>query len=174
MDVFPSGAHRERLQNARQAPYSYGMLARKRAPWSGEALALGIAAGLGMLPACGAPVGSEPAGSEPEEAVPAVIRTVPSDGDVDVDAELEALSVTFSESMEPEGWSWVTEAGRSAPSVTGIPFYVDELTNVLPVRLQAHTSYVVWVNSPHDTGLRKFTSEDGVSVPAYRIRFRTR
>ena len=121
------------------------------------------------MPGCGAAEEAEPTEDGPE-----VIRTVPSDGQVDVDAELGALSVTFSESMEPEGWSWVTEAGRSAPSVTGIPFYVDELTNVLPVRLQAHTSYVIWVNSPHDAELRKFTSEDGISVPAYRIRFRTR
>ena len=122
-----------------------------------------------MAAACGAP---EDAAST--ESAPAVIRTVPGDGEVDVDAELDALSVTFSQSMEPAGWSWVTEAGRSAPSVTGFPFYVDELTNVLPVRLQAHTSYVIWVNSPHDAELRKFASEDGVAAPAYRIRFRTR
>ena len=166
--MFPSDARREVLQNARQGPYSYGMVPAKRSSFSCP-LGIGIAASLCMAAGCGAPEDAEPS-----QAAPAVIRTVPGDGDVDVDAELGALSVTFSESMEPEGWSWVTEAGRSAPSVTGIPFYVDELTNVLPVRLQAHTSYVIWVNSPHDAELRKFASEDGVSAPAYRIRFQTR
>jgi hypothetical protein len=121
------------------------------------------------MPGCGTAEEAEATEDGPE-----VIRTVPSDGEVDVAAELGALSVTFSESMERAGWSWVTEAGRSAPSVTGIPFYVDELTNVLPVRLQPHTSYVIWVNSPDDAELRKFANEDGISAPAYRIRFRTR
>jgi Bacterial Ig-like domain len=127
-------------------------------------------AGLGaVLCACGAAVGPQP-----EAPGPTVVSTVPSDGDGDVDAELGALSVTFSEAMAPEGWSWVTEAGRSAPEVTGFAFYVDELTNVLPVQLAPHTSYAIWVNSPDHAELRKFANPDGVSAEAYRIEFSTR
>jgi hypothetical protein len=121
------------------------------------------------LASCGAP-----AEAQPELVGPTVIDTVPSDGEVGVDTEIGALRVTFSETMEPAGWSWVTEAGRSAPVVTGLPVFVDERTNVMPVRLTPHTSYVVWVNSPDDAKLRKFANPDGIPAPAYRIRFTTR
>jgi hypothetical protein len=107
------------------------------------------------------------------EEGPSVVSTVPSDGEVDVDHELGALSVTFSESMG-DGWSWVTEAGRSAPEVKGFAFYVDEVTNVLPVHLAPHTSYAIWVNSPDHADLRKFANAQGVSARAYRIQFETR
>jgi len=104
---------------------------------------------------------------------PSVVSTVPSDGEVDVDSELGSLSVTFSESMG-DGWSWVTETGHSAPEVKGFAFYVDEVTNVLPVQLAPHTSYAIWVNSPDHAELRKFANPEGVSARAYRIQFETR
>lgn len=105
---------------------------------------------------------------------PVVLSTIPADGDTSVDTSLPALSVTFSEAMLREGWSWVTEVRHTAPEVTGAAYYVDDVTNVLPVHLQPDTSYVVWVNSPDDEQLRKFASTRGVAAPAYRIRFRTR
>jgi hypothetical protein len=114
--------------------------------------------------------------SAPDDAAaqgPTVVSTVPSDGDLGVDAALGALSVTFSEAMG-EGWSWVTETGHSAPQVTGFAFYVDELTNVLPVHLAPRTSYAIWVNSPDHAELRKFANTEGVSARAYRIQFETR
>jgi hypothetical protein len=105
---------------------------------------------------------------------PTVVQTIPTDGATDVDSTLDMIRVTFSEAMQPEDWSWVKEIGSSAPVITGIPFYADELTAILPVRLQPQTRYVVWVNSPDDQQLRKFQSSDGVSAPAYRIEFETR
>jgi hypothetical protein len=105
---------------------------------------------------------------------PVVIETTPRDGEVDVDAELGQITATFSEAMDRDGWSWVTEVGRSAPSITGLPFYLDETTTVLPVRLDPETTYGIWVNSPHDTELRKFANNAGVSARAYRIQFTTR
>lgn len=105
---------------------------------------------------------------------PVVINTIPADGETDVDASLPALSVTFSEAMLRGGWSWVTELRHAAPEVTGAAYYVDDVTNVLPVHLLPATSYVVWVNSPDDERLRKFASAQGVAAPAYRIRFSTR
>jgi Bacterial Ig-like domain len=119
-----------------------------------------------VLSGCGASDAAQPEG-------PTVVSTVPADGEVDVDAQLGALSVTFNESMG-DGWSWVTETGHSAPEVTGFAFYVDELTNVLPVHLAPHTGYAIWVNSPDHAELRKFTNTDGVSARAYRIEFETR
>jgi hypothetical protein len=104
---------------------------------------------------------------------PIVVNTVPSDGELDVDSELAALSVTFNESMG-DGWSWVTETGHRAPEVKGFAFYVDDVTNVLPVQLAPHTRYAIWVNSPDHAELRKFANPDGVSARAYRIEFETR
>jgi hypothetical protein len=121
-----------------------------------------------VLLGCGEPDLAEAVGG------PVVVRTVPADGDTDVDASLPALSVTFSEAMLREGWSWVTELEHAAPEVTGAAFYVDDVTNMLPVQLLPQTSYVVWVNSPDDERLRKFASAAGVAARAYRIRFRTR
>jgi hypothetical protein len=114
-------------------------------------------------------------GDAPESEVngPTVIRTIPSNGENDVDSELAVLSVTFSEAMG-EGWSWVTETGHAAPEVRGFAFYIDEVTNVLPVRLAPHTNYAIWVNSPDHTELRKFANPYGVSAHAYRIQFETR
>ena len=105
---------------------------------------------------------------------PVVIETTPSDGEVDVDAELQQITATFSESMDLDGWSWVTEVGRRTPSITGLPFYLDETTTVLPVRLEPGTTYGLWINSPDDAELRKFTSSAGISARAHRIRFTTR
>ena len=113
-------------------------------------------------------------GDAPESAdAPTVIRTIPSNGESGVDSQLAVLSVTFSEAMG-EGWSWVTETGHAAPEVRGLAFYVDEVTNVLPVRLAPRTSYAIWVNSPDHEELRKFANPDGVSARAYRIQFETR
>lgn len=104
---------------------------------------------------------------------PTVIDSMPADGEVGVDAELGEITATFSTVMATGGWSWVTETGVPAPVVTGLPFYVDDMTTVLPVRLEPDTEYAVWVNSPDDRELRKFTSADGVSARAHRISFRT-
>lgn len=105
---------------------------------------------------------------------PVVVETTPSDGEVGVDAELGHIMATFSEAMDREGWSWVTEVGRSTPSIVGLPFYLDETTTVLPVRLEPGTTYGIWVNSPDDSSLRKFANNAGVSARAHRIRFTTR
>lgn len=104
---------------------------------------------------------------------PKVIESMPADGEVGVSAELGEITATFSTVMATEGWSWVTEIGVPAPVVTGLPFYVDDITTVLPVRLEPDTEYAIWVNSPDDRDLRKFASADGVAARAHRIRFRT-
>lgn len=128
--------------------------------------------GVGLsLCACGT---SESADDEFSADAPVVIATTPRDGDLQVDPELVQITATFNEAMDHSGWSWVTEVGRETPSITGLPFYADELTTVLPVRLDPATTYVLWVNSPDDADLRKFTNLDGVSARAHRIGFTTR
>lgn len=123
------------------------------------------------LCACG---GGEDADDEFAADAPVVIATTPRDGERDVDTRLGQITATFSEAMDPDGWSWATEVGRATPSINGLPFYLDETTTVLPVELEAGTSYVVWVNSPDDASLRKFANLEGVSARAHRIGFTTR
>jgi hypothetical protein len=127
--------------------------------------------GLLVLTACSAP-SDGPNDFAPD--APTVIETTPRDGDDDVDASLAAITATFSEAMDLGGWSWVTEIGRSAPSITGLPFYLDETTTVLPVRLEPGRTYGIWINSPDDEELRNFANPGGVSARAHRIRFSTR
>jgi hypothetical protein len=134
---------------------------RVRAPCPAVALA---------LCACGSP---EAADNEFAPDAPFVIESSPRDGDSGVSAELAHITATFSEEMDLGGWSWVTEVDYSAPSITGIPFYIDTTTTVLPVRLEPNTSYAIWLNSPEDAELRKFMSLDGVSARAHRIAFTT-
>jgi hypothetical protein len=124
-----------------------------------------------VLAACGAP-NEGPSDFAPD--APTVIETTPRDGDDDVDASLAAITATFSEAMDLAGWSWVTEVGRSAPSITGVPFYIDETTTVLPVRLEPGRTYGIWINSPDDAQLRNFANPGGVPARAHRIRFSTR
>lgn len=140
--------------------------------WRCVPIWLGLSA-LG-LPACGAAGEDTSSLGDFESDAPTVVDTFPRDGAADVEPTLFVLSATFSESMQTNGWSWVTETGREAPEVTGSPFYVDDTTNLLPVRLEARTTYVVWVNSPDDVSLRKFSSTSGVAARAHRIRFTTR
>jgi hypothetical protein len=132
--------------------------------------ACSIGVGLSLC-ACGS--GESPDDEFAPDA-PVVIATTPRDGEQDVDSALLQITATFNEAMDLSGWSWVTEVGRDPPSVTGLPFYVDDTTTVLPVRLEPATTYVLWVNSPHDAELRKFTSIAGVSARAHRIGFTTR
>jgi Bacterial Ig-like domain len=117
--------------------------------------------------------GAGDAEKESSPDAPVVIETTPRDGEEGVDSGLDAITATFSEAMDLDGWSWVTEVGRSAPSITGLPFYLSETTTILPVRLEAETSYVIWINSPDDEELRNFKDSDGVSARAHRIRFTT-
>jgi hypothetical protein len=124
-----------------------------------------------LLSACGSPATNEETW---DDDAPTVIETVPAAGDMAVDASLTEVTVTFSEAMEIGRWSWVTEQGHSVPNVSGIPFYADEMTAVLPVYLEPNTAYALWVNSPDDAALRKFASTDGIAAKAYRINFHTR
>jgi Big-like domain-containing protein len=130
-----------------------------------------------LLVGCALLSGGGCAGDEGErpfaENAPVVVESVPRDGDVGVDSSLEAITATFSQAMDLGGWSWVTEIGHSAPSITGLPYYLDELTTVLPVQLEPDTTYVLWVNSPDDAELRNFTSPEGIAARAHRIGFTT-
>ena len=119
-----------------------------------------LALGTSMLTGCGA-----------DDRPPTVLQTVPANGDQDVDPSLSELSVTFSEPMRDGNWSWVYESEDSFPTMLGHPRFEDDLTrNILPVRLEPDTDYVVWVNSEKFTN---FKDAAGNSAPPFRFTFST-
>lgn len=89
-------------------------------------------------------------------AHPTVIATTPSSGDGSVDAGLTEIRVTFDETMDPTGYSFVT-LGNGFPQVTGQPYWVDDFTIVLPVRLEPNQGYWLLLNSPNMQGFRSRT-----------------
>src|SRR5262249_1497892 len=80
---------------------------------------------------------------------PVVGKTLPRAGDTAVDAEkVTELRVTFSKDMMDKSWSWTQISDETFPKVTGKPHYdKDGRTCVLPVKLEAGKTYVLWLNS---------------------------
>jgi hypothetical protein len=78
---------------------------------------------------------------------PRVVAFEPGQGATQVPPGLVELRVTFDRPMR-EGWSWVTEAGKPFPELVGRAFFDPGMqVNVLPVRLEPETTYVIGLNS---------------------------
>lgn len=103
-------------------------------------------------------------------APPTVIRTVPVNGDQNVDPALAELLVEFDQDMEPGGYSW-TGGGETFPKMMGKPRWTSPRICVLPVQLQPGHEYVVGINSAR---YRNFRSKSGESATPVPINFRTR
>lgn len=81
---------------------------------------------------------------------PSVVKTVPQSGDMHVDFSTQEIRVTFSKDMMTDQmWSWVMSAKETFPEIDpkGIHFLKDNRTCVLPVKLEANRTYVIWINS---------------------------
>lgn len=88
---------------------------------------------------------------------PKVITTSPQNGSQNVDPSLTEISVTFSEPMMDESWSWAYEDKDKFPRMTGQPYYADDLKRcVLPVKLEPKKEY------------------EGIPSEPYKFTFRTR
>lgn len=94
-------------------------------------------------------------------ANPRVAATVPAAGDGAVDPGLGEIRVTFDQAMDPASVSFVT-LGSGFPQVTGQPYWVDDTTIALPVRLEPDTGYWLLVNSPSFQGFRNRSGEPAV------------
>jgi len=81
---------------------------------------------------------------------PSVVKTVPQAGDTKVDPSLKEISVTFSkEMMTKEMWSWCSQSPETFPEIdrTKIRYLGDKRTCVLPVKLKAGKTYIIWINT---------------------------
>lgn len=102
-------------------------------------------------------------------ARPRVIRTVPSNGDVEVELSLAEIVVQFDQPMLADQYS-VIGGGSSFPEVTGAPYWINSTTFALPVRLQPGTTYVMGFNSEVYTG---FQNEESEAAVPYNLTFAT-
>ena len=81
---------------------------------------------------------------------PSVVKTVPKAGDTEVDPSLKEITVTFSKDMiTKEMWSWCSQSPETFPEIdkTKIRYLEDKRTCVLPVKLKAGKTYVIWINT---------------------------
>jgi len=103
---------------------------------------------------------------------PTVVSTSPGRHAPAVDPSTREIVVTFSEPMDPDGWSIVAAEGGLAPELAGSPkFSPDGRTARIPVRLAPGATYAFWLNHGEQ---RRFRSRDGApAVPAY-VKFHTR
>ena len=115
-----------------------------------------------------APQPPPPADASP----PVVIETVPKGGAANVSARLTQIRVKFNRVMRDRSWSWVSTDSSHFPKITGKPSYLaDKQTCVLPVKLEPHMLYVIWINADEEKG---FMDTDGHPADPYRLTFRTR
>jgi RNA polymerase sigma-70 factor (ECF subfamily) len=103
---------------------------------------------------------------------PVVVKTEPPAGAGDVPASTTEIRVVFSKKMRDKSWSWVTVTADSFPKTTGQPHYLpDQMTNVLPVALEAGKTYAMWING---TTAQNFQDVDGRKAVPYLLVFRTK
>jgi len=88
---------------------------------------------------------------------PSVVKTVPQAGDLQVDPTLKEVSVTFSKDMKTKKmWSWAMNSKDTFPEINAdkIHFLKNKRTCVLPVKLKADKTYIIWVNSEKHNSFR--------------------
>lgn len=109
-----------------------------------------------------------------ETMPPSVTKTVPQAGDTRVDPSLEEIRVTFSKDMMTNNqWSWCRFSPETFPEIdqTNIRYLEDNRTCVLPVKLKAGKTYVIWINTQK---YNYFKDKNGNSAIPYLLVFQTR
>ena len=122
---------------------------------------------------------SQRADKKPEVLVdrmpPSVVKTVPQAGDTEVDPSLEEIRVTFSKDMMTDRmWSFCRTSADTFPKRAedeAIHYLPDKRTCVLPVRLEANRTYVVWMNRGRFNSFRD--TNNNPAVP-YLLVFQTK
>jgi hypothetical protein len=103
---------------------------------------------------------------------PRVVSTLPLNGTQDVDPSLTEISVTFNKPMRDGNWSWVYEDKNSFPRIVGQPHFTNNgKTNVVPVKLEPHKEYVIWINSAR---FKNFKDRNGTPAIPFKFTFTTK
>jgi RNA polymerase sigma-70 factor (ECF subfamily) len=104
---------------------------------------------------------------------PSVVKTVPVAGDTAVDPALKDITVTYSKDMKTNRmWAVCQISKETYPQVAGqIHYLSDQRTCVVPVKLEADKTYVLWFNRGQFNSFRD--KENNPAVP-YLLVFKTR
>lgn len=100
---------------------------------------------------------------------PKVIETVPRNGDLSVDPELDEMRFVFDQDMSAGGYS-ICGGGPLFPKTVGRPRWADSRTLVMRVQLVADHEYRLSVNCPAAQKCRNVAGESAVPCP---VQFRT-
>jgi RNA polymerase sigma-70 factor (ECF subfamily) len=108
-----------------------------------------------------------------KEMPPVVVRTIPQAGDTQVDADkVKEIRVAFSKTMRDKSWSWVQISDETFPKGVGEVHYDKERRScVMPVKLEAGKTYVIWLNSEQ---YGNFKDDGGRSAVPYLLVFETK
>ncbi len=106
--------------------------------------------------------------ADPDRA-PRVVSTVPANGERRVDPTLGRIEVRFDRPMNRRGRSWCG-GGGDYPDVIASPRWEDDVTAVLPVRLEPEHTYRIGINCPSG---QNFRSLEGVPVGSTPLWFTT-
>ena len=108
--------------------------------------------------------------AEAPSGAPKVVATFPPNEAV-VPAGIPMISVTYDRTMMDKSWSFASGGESKMPEVNGGPSLdEDGRTFNLPVRLQANTTYVIWLNTER---FQNFKDEKGQAAEPYRLTFTT-
>jgi hypothetical protein len=91
-------------------------------------------------------------------AAPKVMKTVPENGQKDVDPQTPELRVVFDQPMRPGGRSLVNSSRGVFPELVGQARWEDEKTFAWKMKLEPNTDYWLSINS---TRFTNFRSKDG-------------
>ncbi len=107
-----------------------------------------------------------------DAAKPVVVDSFPKTYSIDVDPDIDEISVTFDQEMFQHGWSWCQTAGSDVyPEVVGQTRYVDSRTCALAVKVEPEKAYLVVVNAPP---YKSFRNTEEIPAREYAIVFATK
>jgi RNA polymerase sigma-70 factor (ECF subfamily) len=101
-----------------------------------------------------------------------VVQTTPESGAANVDPSLDEIVIAFSDAVKQNSWSFVATAEGETPEMLGDPYFPDNKTCVLPVRLEPGVAYSLGVNSDQHTGF-KGAQDPSITVIPYVLTFST-
>jgi len=107
-----------------------------------------------------------------DSMAPSVIKTVPVCGETTVDPNLKEIRVTFSKDMQTNRmWAVCQISKETFPQTLEGIHYSDNRTCVVPVKLEANKTYVLWFNRAQFNSFRD--KQNHPAVP-YQLVFKTR
>ena len=101
---------------------------------------------------------------------PKVVRTIPADGDYDVDPAATEIRVEFDQDMSHDGHS-ICGGGDWFPKTTDKPRWESPRVFIMPVQLETDHDYGFNINCPSAMNFRNLTGESAVP---YSLNFATR